>query len=135
MPLKRFFTKMGPKAVGPYCTAVSAGGTVYCSGMLGLDPGTGKLAGDSIESQAKQALDNLQVVSAELGLTMAEAAKVVVYLTDMGDFATVNGLYKQAFGPDYPARTCVEVKGLPLGAKVEIDVTFARTERDTAFDL
>ncbi|MDR1598270.1 MAG: Rid family detoxifying hydrolase [Oscillospiraceae bacterium] len=135
MALKRFYTDKGPKAVGPYCTAVTAGDTVYCSGMLGLDPETGKLAGDGVEAQAAQALVNLQLVATELGVTMADAAKSVVYLADMGDFAAVNGLYKQAFGPDYPARTCVAVAALPLGAKVEIDVTFVKPADEAAFDL
>ncbi|GHU65298.1 reactive intermediate/imine deaminase [Clostridia bacterium] len=135
MPLKRFFTEKGPKAVGPYCTAVVAGDTVYCSGMLGLAPETGKLADDGVEAQTAQALVNLQLVASELGVTMADAAKSVVYLTDMSDFAAVNALYKQAFGPEYPARTCVAVAALPLGAKIEIDVTYVKPAEETAFDL
>ncbi|GHU74090.1 reactive intermediate/imine deaminase [Clostridia bacterium] len=133
--LKHFFTEKGPKAVGPYCTAVVAGDTVYCSGMLGLVPETGKLADGGVEGQAAQAFTNLQLVVGELGFTIGDAAKVVLYLTDMNDFAAVNALYKQAFGPDYPARTCVAVAALPMGAKVEVDVTLVKPTVPTSFDL
>ncbi|MDR1262794.1 MAG: Rid family detoxifying hydrolase [Oscillospiraceae bacterium] len=135
MALKRFFTEEGPKAVGPYCTAVIAGDTVYCSGMLGLDSSTGKLVEGGVESQAAQALANLQLVATELGLTMADVAKTIVYLADMADFGAVNALYRQAFGLEYPARTCVAVAALPLGALIEIDVTFVKPTDETPSDL
>ena len=135
MHMKRFFTECGPKAVGPYCTATIAGDIIFCSGMLGLDPAAGKLSPGGIEAETAQALVNLQLISTELEVTMADAAKVVVYLTNMSDFAAVNNLYKQAFGPDYPARTCIAVASLPLGASVEIDVTFYKSSKEASFDL
>lgn len=118
-----FCTKNGPKAVGPYSTAVIAGDTVYVSGMIPLDPKTNQLVAGGVEGQAVQAMENVRVVLEELGLTMAHVVRATVYLTDLNDFAVVNTLYKERFGPDYPARSCVQVAKLPMGAQIEIEVT------------
>ena len=117
-----FFTKEGPKAVGPYCTAVRTGDVIYMSGVVPLDPKEGKPVGGGIEAETKRVIENLEIIAAELDRTLADALKVTVYLTDMGDFPKVNALYKEAFGPDYPARTCVAVAALPLGVHIEMDV-------------
>ena len=118
---KCFLTQKGPKAIGPYSTAVVTENTVYMSGMLGIDPAIGKLAEGGVEAEAKQALANIKVVLEEMGLTPAHVVKTTVFLADLGDFACVNALYADVFGPEYPARSCVQVAALPSGAKVEIE--------------
>lgn len=120
---KTFFTQVGPKAIGPYCTAVITGDTVYMSGMLGIDPAVGKLAEGGVEAEAKQSLANIKAVLAEMGMSPANVVKTTVFLADLADFACVNALYADVFGPDYPARSCVQVAALPSGAKVEIECT------------
>ncbi len=116
-----FLTNKGPKAIGPYSTAVIAGNTVYMSGMLGIDPAIGKLAEGGVEAEAKQSLANIVAVLEEMGMTPANVVKTTVFLTNLGDFGCVNALYADVFGPDYPARSCVQVAALPSGAKVEIE--------------
>ena len=125
---KCFCTEKGPKAVGPYSTAVVAGETVYLSGMIPLDPATNKIVEGGVEAQALRVLENIKIVLEEMGLGMENAVKVTVYMTDLKEFAAVNAIYKDWFGPDYPARSCVQVAALPLGAQIEIEVT-AVTER------
>lgn len=120
---KCFLTEKGPKAVGPYSTAVITEDTVYLSGMIPLDPATNKLVEGGIEAQAVQAFTNVQTVLGEMGLTMANAVKVSVFLADLNDFAAVNAIYKEWFGPDYPARSCMQVAALPLGSRIEVEVT------------
>ena len=120
---KCFCTEKGPKAVGPYSTAVITGDTVYLSGMIPLDPATNKIVEGGVEAQALRALENIKIVLGEMGMTMENAIKVTVYMTDLKDFGAVNAIYKDWFGPDYPARSCVEVSALPLGAQIEIEVT------------
>ena len=118
---KCFYTETGPKAIGPYATACTAGNTVYFSGMLGVNPETGALAGD-VASQARQSLDNLSAVAGEMGLSLDMTVKTTVFLTNLNDFAIVNGIYQEYFGPDYPARSCVQVAALPKGALVEVEL-------------
>jgi len=120
---KCFCTEKGPKAVGPYSTAVVAGETVFLSGMIPLDPATNKIVEGGVEAQAVRVLENIKIVLEEMGLGMENAVKTTVYMTDLKQFAAVNAIYKDWFGPDYPARSCVEVSALPLGAQIEIEVT------------
>lgn len=120
---KCFCTEKGPKAVGPYSTAVVVGDTAYLSGMIPLDPATNKIVEGGIEAQALRALENIKIVLDEMGMTMADVVKATVYMTDLKDFGAVNAIYGEWFGPDYPARSCVQVAALPLGAQVEIEVT------------
>ena len=117
---KCFLTQKGPKAIGPYSTATISGSTCLMSGMLGVNPETGKLA-EGIEAQAKQAMQNVSAVLGELGLTTANVLKTTVFLADLNDFAAVNAIYADFFGPDYPARSCVQVARLPMDALVEIE--------------
>ena len=124
---KTFCTQKGPKAIGPYSTCAVDGDTVYLSGMLGTVPDTGKLAEGGIEAQTAQALANIKTVLSELGLTPADVLKTTVFLTDMADFPKVNTLYADVFGPDYPARSCFTVAGLPAGGLVEIECIAAMT--------
>jgi len=118
---KCFLTQKGPKAIGPYCTATIAGNTCYMSGMLGVNPETGKLAEGGIEAQAAQAMKNVCAVLGELGLTPAAVLKTTVFLADLNDFSAMNAIYADVFGPDYPARSCVQVARLPMDALVEIE--------------
>ena len=90
--------------------------------MVPIDPATGKVVEGGIEAQAHQALKNVRTVLSEMGLDMDNALKVSVYLTNLADFGAMNSIYGEYFGPNYPARTCVEVSALPLGVSIEIEV-------------
>ena len=115
-----------PAALGPYSHAVAVGDLLYTSGQIGLDPATGKLAGDSIEAQTEQVLRNLEHVLAANGMTFANVVKTTVFLTDLADFATVNGIYATRFPAEPPARSCVQVAALPAGARIEIELVAAK---------
>ena len=110
-----------PAALGPYSHAVAAGDLLFTSGQLGMDPATGKLADESIETQTEQALKNLEAVLAANGMTFANVVKTTIFLADLADFATVNGIYATRFPVAPPARSCVQVAALPVGAKIEIE--------------
>jgi 2-iminobutanoate/2-iminopropanoate deaminase len=116
-----------PAAIGPYSQAIVAGGTVYCSGQIGMDPATGELA-DGLEAQAERALRNLSAVLDAAGVTLADVVKTTIFLTDMGDFAAVNAIYATAMPEPPPARSTVAVAGLPKGALVEIEAIARRAE-------
>lgn len=118
---KCFFTEKGPKAIGPYCTATVSGSVAFLSGMLGIDPATGKLVEDGVEAQARQSMQNICTVLEELGLSAKAVLKTTVFLSDLNDFGKVNAIYADFFGPDYPARSCVQVARLPMDALVEIE--------------
>jgi 2-iminobutanoate/2-iminopropanoate deaminase len=116
-------TAEAPAPVGPYNQAVLAGGWLYCSGQIALDPRSGALVGaGDVEQETRQVLRNLQAVLREAGASPAQVVRTTVYLADLADFATVNGLYAEVFGGAVaPARACVQVAALPMGARVEID--------------
>jgi 2-iminobutanoate/2-iminopropanoate deaminase len=115
-----------PDAVGPYTHAVKAGGLIFCSGQIPLDPETGDLVGDTPGEQARRCLENLSVVAAAAGASLGEdAVKLTVYLTDMAAFAEVNEVYGSFFEGDPPARVAFGVAALPKGAQVEIDAILA----------
>ena len=111
-----------PAAIGPYSHAVRVGQLLFTSGQIALDPSTGKLAGESIQCQTEQVLKNLESVLAAAGLTFEHVVKTTIFLTDLADFATVNAIYGARFPAEPPARSCVQVAGLPAGAKVEIEL-------------
>jgi len=113
-------TDKAPAAIGPYSQGITAGPLVFVSGQLGMDPRTGELVGDTVESQAKQALDNLSEVLAAAGVGLGQVMAVDVFLTDMEDFLTFNGIYEGYFSDHKPARAVVAVKALPKAACVEI---------------
>ena len=115
-----FKTQKGPAAIGPYCTATVYGDTVYMSGMIGVDPAVGKPVEGGTLAQARQVFENIRTVLGELGLTMDDVLKTTVFLTNLGDFAEVNKLYAEYFGPNYPARSCVEVSRLPMSLAIEV---------------
>lgn len=116
-----FKTQKGPAAIGPYCTATVYGDTVYMSGMIGVDPAVQKPVEGGTLAQARQVFENIRTVLGELGLTMDDVLKTTVFLTNLGDFAEVNKLYAEYFGPNYPARSCVEVSRLPMGLSIEVE--------------
>ena len=116
-----FKTSKGPAAIGPYCSAVVYGDTVYMSGVIGVDPAVGKPVEGGTLAQAKQVFENIRTILGELGLTTDDVLKTTVYLTNIGDFAEVNKLYAEYFAPNFPARTCVEVSALPMGLSIEIE--------------
>ncbi len=115
-----------PEAVGPYSHAVRAGGLLFCSGQIPLDPESGELVGDSPAEQARHCLENLSVVAAAAGASLSDdAVKLTVYLTDMAAFTDVNEVYGSFFESDPPARVAFGVAALPKGAQVEIDAILA----------
>jgi 2-iminobutanoate/2-iminopropanoate deaminase len=111
-----------PAAIGPYSHAVSAGNLVFSSGQIPLDPKTGKLVADDIETQTRQVLANVAAVLSAAGVTLQQVVKSTVFLKDMADFPKMNALYETAFAPHKPARSTVQVAKLPLDARVEIEV-------------
>ena len=118
-----------PAAVGPYSHAVRAGGLLFCSGQIPLDPESGELVGDTPAEQARRCLENLSVVAAAAGASLSsDAVKLTIYLTDIGAFADVNEVYGSFFESDPPARVAFGVAALPKGAQVEIDAILALTD-------
>jgi 2-iminobutanoate/2-iminopropanoate deaminase len=116
-----------PAPVGPYAHAVAAGGEpVYLSGQTPIDPASGRLVEGDVSIQVRQVLANLEQVLVAAGLTFDDVVKVNVFLVDMDDFSAMNSVYASVFDPPYPARTTVAVAGLPLGARVEIELVAAR---------
>jgi len=114
-----------PRAVGPYSHAVRAGGLLFCSGQVPLDPSTGELVGQTPAEQAQRCLENLSAVCAAAGASLSDAVRMTVYMTDISAFASVNEVYGSFFESDPPARVAIGVAALPLGAKVEIDAVVA----------
>ena len=114
-------TSSAPKAVGPYSQAVVAGGFVFCSGQLGIDPGTGQFVATDTAGQTRQVLQNLSTVLEAAGSGLRQVVKTTVFLVDMNDFAAMNAEFEKAFGAHKPARAAVEVRRLPKDARVEIE--------------
>ncbi|MAH57232.1 MAG: reactive intermediate/imine deaminase [Synechococcus sp. ARS1019] len=116
-------TSSAPAPVGPYNQAVLAGGWLYCSGQIPLDPATGEMVGDGdVAAETRQVLSNLHAVLNEAGAKPADVVRTTVFLADLADFQTVNGIYAEVFGEGVsPARACVQVAALPKGSRVEID--------------
>lgn len=117
-------TDRAPTAIGPYSQAVCAGGMVYTSGQIPLDPATGA-APQGIEAQSRQALENLSAVLAAAGAGLDRVLKTTCFLADMGDFAAFNQIYAEYFRAPCPARSCVAVKTLPKGLLVEVEAVAA----------
>lgn len=114
-------TEQAPKAIGPYSQAIKAGSFVYVSGQIAIDPATGKLVGGTIEEQTVQILNNIEAILAAAGLTLENVVKTEVFLKDLNDFQTMNGIYASKFiYPNKPARATVQISRLPLDAIVEI---------------
>ncbi|MBQ7235451.1 MAG: RidA family protein [Kiritimatiellae bacterium] len=114
-------TEKAPKALGPYSQALKAGGFVWCSGQIPINPATNTIEAVTIEEQTRQAISNLKNVLEAAGTTLANVVKTTVFIKDMNDFAALNGVYAEMFGDTKPARSCVEVARLPKDVKVEIE--------------
>jgi len=121
MTRKTIHTPKAPGAIGPYSQAVAAGGTVYLSGQIGLDPASGELVKGGIEAEARRVFTNLAAVAEASGASLADAVKVTIYLVDFGHFAVVNGIMQEFFREPYPARVTIAAAGLPRGAAIEVD--------------
>jgi 2-iminobutanoate/2-iminopropanoate deaminase len=126
MTLTPVHTDQAPAAIGPYSQAVVAPPLVFVSGQLGMDPATGNLVGDSLESQVRQALENMKQILTAAGSSLAQVAAVEVFLTDMGKFSEFNAVYAEFFSAHKPARAAIEVSALPKGGLVEIKCTALR---------
>ncbi len=114
-----------PAAIGPYVHAVAAGGLLFCSGQIPLDPRTGDLVGANAADQAGRCLENLAAVCQAAGASLGDAVKVTIYMTDMSAFSAVNEVYASFFESSPPARLAVGVAALPRGAQVEMDAVVA----------
>lgn len=114
-----------PAPIGPYSQAVDTGVGVYCSGQVGADPSTGKLE-EGIVAQTRRVFASLEAVLAAAGLGLKDVVKTTVFMTDLSEFQQMNEEYSKHFSPPFPARSTVEVKALPKGAKVEIDAVAVR---------
>jgi 2-iminobutanoate/2-iminopropanoate deaminase len=118
-------TGSAPAAIGPYSQAIVSGDLVFASGQIGLDPATGDLV-DGIEAQTERVLKNVAAILDAAGLSMGDVVKSTIFLTDMADFATVNGIYAKHVIDPPPARSTVAVSALPKGARIEIEVIARR---------
>lgn len=119
--MKQIDTQKAPAAIGPYSQAIAAGGLIFVSGQLPIDPATGSFPEGGVEAQTRQSLTNIKAILEEAGSGMDKVVKTTVLLADMGDFAAMNGVYSEFFGNPYPARCAFAVKTLPKGALVEIE--------------
>jgi 2-iminobutanoate/2-iminopropanoate deaminase len=115
-------TEKAPKAIGPYSQAVRTGNVLYASGQIPIDPATGELIGGDFAAQARRVFANLAAVLEAAGTDFQHVVKATVYLTNLADFQTLNGIYAEQFGDHKPARSTVGVAQLPKGATVEVDV-------------
>jgi 2-iminobutanoate/2-iminopropanoate deaminase len=111
-----------PAAVGPYNHAVRVGDLLFCAGQIPLDPANGNLVEGDIRTETERVLKNVQAILEDQGLTFANVVKSMVFLTDLANFAGMNEIYAKFFTSDFPARSTIQVAGLPKGAKVEIEV-------------
>lgn len=119
--MKEIKTTKAPGAIGPYSQAIEVNGLVYTSGQIGIDPATGAIV-EGVEAQAHRVCKNLTELLKAAGTSMDNVVKTTVFIKDMNDFGTVNGIYAQYFTEPYPARSCVEVARLPKDVLVEIEV-------------
>lgn len=119
-------TAAAPAAIGPYSQAIEAGGMVFVSGQLPIDPSTSAFAEGGIKELTRQSLSNMKAILAEAGLTMDNVVKTTVFLADMADFAEMNEVYASFFQGVCPARSAVAVKTLPKEARVEIECIAVR---------
>jgi 2-iminobutanoate/2-iminopropanoate deaminase len=125
LPKKHVSTSQAPKPIGPYSQGVIAGGLLFLSGQIPLDPATGELVAGDIEVQTEQVLKNLFAVLKEAKMGPDNVVKTTVFLQDMADFPRMNAVYERHLGKTTPARSTVQVAGLPKGARVEIDLIAA----------
>ena len=123
--LQSISTNNAPAATGPYSQAIMAGGSVYVSGQLPIDPSTGVFAAGGIKEQTRQSLLNAQAILREAGTDLSHVVKTTVFLSDIANFAPMNEVYAEFFAAPFPARSAVAVRDLPKNALVEIEVVAA----------
>ncbi|MBI5599169.1 MAG: RidA family protein [Deltaproteobacteria bacterium] len=121
VPKEEIKTPGAPKAIGPYSQAIKAGGFVFVSGQIPVDPSTGEVTPGGVGAQTRRAIENMKAVLEEAGSGLGDVVKTTVYLRDISAFAEMNEAYGSFFSPPYPARATVEVSNLPKGVGVEID--------------
>ncbi len=114
-------SQKAPQAVGPYSQAITAGGFIFLSGQIPIDPSTGALIQGGVAAETRQVLRNLEAVLKDAGASLNDVVKTTVYLKDISKFSEMNNVYAEFFREPYPARATVEVRDLPKGAQVEID--------------
>lgn len=119
-------TPNAPAAIGPYSQAIGVEGLLFCSGQIPLDPATGNVVEGGIEEQTRQVLENVKALLAAAGTSLENVVKSTIFLADMNDFSTVNGIYGEYFQNDPPARSTVQVARLPRDVRVEIEVIALR---------
>ncbi len=122
---KLISTDTAPLAIGPYAQAVCTESLLFISGQLPVDPSTGTLIPGDVSAQTHQCLKNLSAIASAAGLSLKQAVKVTVFLTDMADFPSMNAVYSHYFGATLPARSTVQVAGLPKNAALEIEAILA----------
>jgi len=113
-------TNKAPRALGPYSQAIETEEYIFVSGMLGIEPSSGKLE-EGIEKQMQRILKNLEAILKEAGMTLSHVVKTTIFLKNLKDFSRLNEVYSRYFSPPYPARTTVEVSNLPKGALIEME--------------
>ena len=128
-------TNEAPSAIGPYSQAVRSGNFLFCSGQIPLDPTSGQIVSGDIATQTRRVMHNIEAILRVERLTLDNVVKTTIFLTNLGDFQTVNETYGLYFKQDPPARSTVQVSALPRGANVEIEVIATAAEADqTAYD-
>ena len=132
---KPISTNEAPAAIGPYSQGMRSGRFLFCSGQIPLDPESGQIVSDDITTQTRRVMDNIAALLRTEGLTFDHVVKTTIFLTNLGDFQTVNEVYGSYFKQHPPARSTVQVSALPRGADVEIEVIAAAADADqTAYD-
>jgi 2-iminobutanoate/2-iminopropanoate deaminase len=121
-------SRQAPAAIGPYAQAVENGALVFCSGQIGLDPAAGTIVAGGIEVETRRVLENIRAVLAAAGLGLQDIVKTTIFLVDLGDFEIVNRVYGEHFDAPYPARSTVQVAGLPRKARIEIEAVAMRRD-------
>ena len=123
--LEQVHSNMAPAAIGPYSQAIKAGPLVFLSGQIPLDPQSMEIISDDVVEQTHQVFKNLIAVAEAAGGSLSNAAKLPIYVTDLGDFAVINQIMAEYFSKPYPARATIQVSALPKGSRVEIDAVLA----------
>jgi 2-iminobutanoate/2-iminopropanoate deaminase len=125
MPKKHITSSQAPKPIGPYSQGVIAGGLLFVSGQIPLDPATGALVEGSIEEQTEQVLKNIMAILREAKMGAENVVKTTVFLADLADFPRMNQVYERHLGKEPPARSTIQAAGLPRGVRIEIDAIAA----------
>ena len=128
MEKKIISTDKAPKAIGPYSQAVEVGEFLFLSGQIPIDPSTGDMVEGDFQAQTRRVMENLKAVLESRGLRMESVVKTTIFLTDMGKFSQVNEIYGSYFSENPPARSTVQVGGLPRGAAIEVEAVALTTD-------